>query len=146
MRDLNVLKSHDGEQTHRKLVEAIDAAEHRLRSLGYRKTCDIPACNCGDRWAHKAPCPSDCRCDTCKLAEAEQERDRLHADHEQAIENFKAAKAGVVAADERNIALEKCLQASFSETLRERDEARECLRVVLAVVNMDRIRKALGEA
>jgi hypothetical protein len=29
-----------------------DAAEAALRAKGYRKSCDLPACNCGDSWAH----------------------------------------------------------------------------------------------
>ncbi|MDH3637911.1 MAG: hypothetical protein OES09_05545 [Gammaproteobacteria bacterium] len=31
---------------------AMEVAEYRLRSAGYRKTCNIPACNCGDIWGH----------------------------------------------------------------------------------------------
>lgn len=27
-------------------------AERALRGKGYRKSCDIPACNCGDQWNH----------------------------------------------------------------------------------------------
>lgn len=37
-------------------LEASDAsaanAEGALLRKGYRKTCDIPACNCGDNWTH----------------------------------------------------------------------------------------------
>jgi hypothetical protein len=29
-----------------------DAAEDSLRRRGYRKSCEIPACNCGDQWNH----------------------------------------------------------------------------------------------
>jgi hypothetical protein len=29
-----------------------DAAESKLRRDGYRKSCDIPACNCGESWSH----------------------------------------------------------------------------------------------
>lgn len=29
-----------------------DEAESALMRHGYRKSCDIPACNCGDRWNH----------------------------------------------------------------------------------------------
>jgi hypothetical protein len=36
----------------RLLLERMRAAESALRSHGYRKSCDIPACNCGDQWAH----------------------------------------------------------------------------------------------
>lgn len=31
---------------------ARDAAEDALRLHGYRNSCDIPACNCGDGWSH----------------------------------------------------------------------------------------------
>jgi len=34
------------------LVAERDAAEDALRRHGYRKSCDIPACNCGDQWNH----------------------------------------------------------------------------------------------
>ena len=30
----------------------LDVAERALSHHGYRKSCDIPACNCGDRWNH----------------------------------------------------------------------------------------------
>jgi hypothetical protein len=36
----------------RELREERDRAEDALRHHGYRKTCDIPACNCGDQWFH----------------------------------------------------------------------------------------------
>lgn len=49
------------------LIERLETAEHRLMSLGYRRACDIPPCNCGDRWAHKLACPSKCSCDKCEL-------------------------------------------------------------------------------
>lgn len=49
------------------LIERLETAEHRLMSLGYRRTCDIPACNCGDQWAHKLACPIKCSCDKCGL-------------------------------------------------------------------------------
>ena len=29
-----------------------DEAEYALQSKGYRKSCDIMACNCGDQWNH----------------------------------------------------------------------------------------------
>lgn len=35
-----------------KLQEDLETAERALRSNGYRKDCDIPACNCGPRWNH----------------------------------------------------------------------------------------------
>lgn len=35
----------------RKLGEGI-VAEDALYRKGYRKSCDIPACNCGDQWTH----------------------------------------------------------------------------------------------
>lgn len=49
------------------LIERLETAEHRLMSLGYRRACDIPPCNCGDRWAHKLACPIECSCDKCGL-------------------------------------------------------------------------------
>lgn len=30
----------------------VERAEYRLEADGYRERCDIPACNCGDQWAH----------------------------------------------------------------------------------------------
>lgn len=32
--------------------EDLKTAESALRHHGYRKSCDIPACNCGDQWMH----------------------------------------------------------------------------------------------
>lgn len=52
---------------HERLVARLERAEHRLMLLGYRRTCDIPACNCGDQWAHKLACPIKCSCDKCGL-------------------------------------------------------------------------------
>jgi hypothetical protein len=34
------------------LLERLDMAERALLSKGYRRSCDIPACNCGDQWNH----------------------------------------------------------------------------------------------
>lgn len=34
------------------LQSRLDAAESALRRKGYRRSCDIPACNCGDQWNH----------------------------------------------------------------------------------------------
>ena len=36
----------------RQREEELDLAERSLRNNGYRKTCDIAACNCGDQWHH----------------------------------------------------------------------------------------------
>jgi hypothetical protein len=36
----------------RRLHGELATAEYALRSKGYRKSCDIPACNCGDQWSH----------------------------------------------------------------------------------------------
>ena len=35
-----------------RLRAALEAAEYALRSKGYRKSCEISACNCGDQWSH----------------------------------------------------------------------------------------------
>lgn len=46
--------AHDQAQRE-KLAEVArerDEAERALRHHGYRKSCDIPACNCGDQWHH----------------------------------------------------------------------------------------------
>jgi hypothetical protein len=40
------------EQATADLRAQLETAEHALRSKGYRKSCDIPACNCGDQWTH----------------------------------------------------------------------------------------------
>ena len=34
------------------LKEKLDTAESALLRKGYQKSCDIPACNCGDQWHH----------------------------------------------------------------------------------------------
>ena len=66
------------------LIERLETAEHRLMSLGYRRACDIPPCNCGDRWAHKLACPIGCSCYKCELDRAgialDILRDELRAD------------------------------------------------------------------
>jgi len=36
----------------RRLHAELATAEYALRSKGYRKSCDISACNCGDQWSH----------------------------------------------------------------------------------------------
>ena len=36
----------------REAETARDRAEQALRANGYRKDCDIPACNCGPQWNH----------------------------------------------------------------------------------------------
>ena len=36
----------------RRLHGELAAAEYALRSKGYRKSCEISACNCGDQWSH----------------------------------------------------------------------------------------------
>lgn len=41
-------KEHPGATLQRDLK----TAERALRSEGYRKSCDIAACNCGDQWHH----------------------------------------------------------------------------------------------
>lgn len=87
--------------SHRALASAYAEVEKRLavaeRALlgkGYRKSCDIPACNCGDQWNHGGHANERLReisdampyengktvlqqveSLTAKLAEAEQERD-----------------------------------------------------------------------
>jgi hypothetical protein len=33
-------------------LERLQTAESALRGHGYRRSCDIPACNCGDQWNH----------------------------------------------------------------------------------------------
>jgi hypothetical protein len=40
------------EQATAELRAELATAEYALRSKGYRKSCDIPACNCGDQWSH----------------------------------------------------------------------------------------------
>lgn len=40
------------EQATADLRERLEVAEYALRSKGYRKSCEIAACNCGDQWAH----------------------------------------------------------------------------------------------
>ena len=42
----NALKALD------ELAEMASAARDALISKGYRESCDIPACNCGDQWNH----------------------------------------------------------------------------------------------
>lgn len=37
---------------HERVVQERDNAESALLRHGYRKSCDIPACNCGDQWSH----------------------------------------------------------------------------------------------
>lgn len=32
--------------------EELRVSERALHGKGYRKSCDIPACNCGDQWNH----------------------------------------------------------------------------------------------
>lgn len=34
------------------LKDTLEIAERALRYQGYRKSCDIAACNCGDQWQH----------------------------------------------------------------------------------------------
>lgn len=34
------------------LRERLDVAEFALQRAGYRRSCDIAACNCGDQWGH----------------------------------------------------------------------------------------------
>lgn len=38
--------------SHREVENSLDSAEDSLRRKGYRKSCDILACNCGDQWNH----------------------------------------------------------------------------------------------
>ena len=40
------------EATIAELRERLDIAERALLGHGYRKSCGIPACNCGDQWNH----------------------------------------------------------------------------------------------
>ena len=35
-----------------RLKKELDIAERSLRNNGYRKQCDIAACNCGPQWHH----------------------------------------------------------------------------------------------
>lgn len=46
---LAYIRQHDG---HADLQERLDTAESALLAHGYRKSCSIPACNCGDQWNH----------------------------------------------------------------------------------------------
>lgn len=50
----DALLAHDQAQRAviAKLQEDLEIAERALRSKGYRKECDIPACNCGPQWNH----------------------------------------------------------------------------------------------
>ena len=34
------------------LAAELGTAERALLNKGYRKSCDVPACNCGDQWTH----------------------------------------------------------------------------------------------
>ena len=34
------------------VLDRLEKAENRLISEGYSRECNIPACNCGNRWAH----------------------------------------------------------------------------------------------
>lgn len=42
----------DADDELRRLHGELAAAEYALRSRGYRKSCEISACNCGDQWSH----------------------------------------------------------------------------------------------
>ena len=46
---LAYIRKHD---SHADQKERLDTAEHALLAHGYRKSCGIPACNCGDQWNH----------------------------------------------------------------------------------------------
>lgn len=39
-------------QQHNDTAERLAIAERALVNHGYRKSCDIPACNCGNQWTH----------------------------------------------------------------------------------------------
>ncbi len=56
-----------------------DEAERALRSKGYRKSCDIPVCNCGDQWAHGGHAERRLHEFEDARLEAEAERDALQA-------------------------------------------------------------------
>jgi hypothetical protein len=53
--------------------EERDAAERALQMRGYRKSCDIPACNCGDQWLHGGTAER-------RLHEVLEERDTARAE------------------------------------------------------------------
>jgi hypothetical protein len=38
--------------TRTELEDRLEKAEWALESNGFRRTCDIPACNCGNQWGH----------------------------------------------------------------------------------------------
>lgn len=40
------------EFANKAIMKRAEKAEDALERKGYRKSCDIPACNCGDRWTH----------------------------------------------------------------------------------------------
>lgn len=44
---LAAIAAHDSQAARER-----DIAEDALLRRGYRKSCDIPACNCGDQWTH----------------------------------------------------------------------------------------------
>jgi len=59
--------------------ESRDVAERALRMHGYRKSCDIPACNCGDQWIHGGTSERRLREVLDENAETRADRDRLAA-------------------------------------------------------------------
>jgi len=60
--------------------EERDVAERALRMHGYRKSCDIPACNCGDQWHHGGTAERRLREVLDENAEIRAERDALAPD------------------------------------------------------------------
>lgn len=45
-------RAEDAEAELAKVERRRDVAESALSHAGYRRSCDIPACNCGDQWGH----------------------------------------------------------------------------------------------
>ena len=75
-------KEHDGKALFRRLAAELErlqvererrrVAEDALTRKGYRQSCDLPACNCGDQWTHGGRAREE-------LAELLAERDRLRS-------------------------------------------------------------------
>lgn len=42
----------ESDELLRKATDRVEKAEAALERKGYRKSCDISACNCGDQWTH----------------------------------------------------------------------------------------------
>lgn len=100
-----LMRQRDSAKTDLELAcDERDKAESALLRHGYRKTCDIPACNCGDQWTHGGHAAE-------RLREFRYELDRDRPSYKNNGKTILQCFRECIASDNEKDVLEKRLRA-----------------------------------